>query len=130
MSTASTIARGQPDDSQGVTRRACEAARVARASKHRPENLDAWQSYEKRLARWHAREKNEKPKPLQPGIQDPPCNEFVPQLMERIGMYSDAAVHFTPEFMVGLSWRNEVGAEIAAALLRPQGSRRVTAHPR
>ena len=42
MSAASTIARGQPDDSQGVTRRACEAARLARAAKYKPENLEAW----------------------------------------------------------------------------------------
>jgi hypothetical protein len=117
-SAASTIARGQPDDSQGVTRRACEAARIARATKHRPENLEAWQSYEERLARWHAREKNEKPKPLRPDIQDPPGNEFVPKLMERIGMYSDAAVHFTPEFMAGQSWRNDLGAELVNVNLR------------
>jgi hypothetical protein len=111
LSAASTIARGQPDDSQGVTRRACEAARIARASKHRPENLFEWEAYEARVARWQAREKREKPRPLRPDIQDPPGNAFVPQLMERIGMYSDAAVHFTPEFMFGQSWQHDVGSD-------------------
>ncbi len=51
MSAASTIARGQPHDSQGVTRRACEAARLARAVKYNQENLREWQAYAERFAR-------------------------------------------------------------------------------
>lgn len=40
--SAAIIARAQPDDSQGVTRRAREAARIARA-KHDEQNLRNWQ---------------------------------------------------------------------------------------
>ncbi len=118
MSAASTIARGQPDDSQGVTRRACEAARVARATKYKAENLREWLAYEERLARWHARDSQEVPRPLRPDIQDPPGDEFIPQLRLKIGIYSDASVHFTPEFMATQTWREDQGAETASVNLQ------------
>src|SRR5258706_7986596 len=47
MSGAALIARGQPDDSAGVTRRAIEAACLARAIKHDKANLNEWLSFEK-----------------------------------------------------------------------------------
>jgi hypothetical protein len=119
MSAASSIARGQPDDSHGVSRRACEAARIARAIKYKADNLKAWQAYDERLARWEARRRNERPKTLRrPDIQDPPGNEFVSQLLARIGTYSDASVHFTPEFMTTQAWRHEGGSETGTVKLR------------
>jgi hypothetical protein len=118
MSAASTIARGQPDDSQGVTRRACEAARLARAMKHKPDNLETWHAYEERLARWQAREQNQRPKPLRPEIEDPPDNKFVQQLLGKAGMYSDASVHFTPEFIGTQAWRTEPKIETVSVKLQ------------
>ena len=48
---------------------------------------------------------------------DPPGNEFVLRLREKIGAYSDASVHLTPEFMIGQSWRTDVGVEGVKVIL-------------
>ena len=107
MSAAALIARGQSDDSAGVTRRAIEAACVARAIKHDKANLNRWLSYEKRLARWEAREQRRKPQPLSPKIADPPGHQTVDWLRGQLGVLSDAAVHFTPEFFDQQDWQVE-----------------------
>src|SRR5262249_54047405 len=107
MSAAALIALGQPDDSAGVTRRAIEAACLARAIKHDKANLNRWLSYEKRLARWNAREKGLKPQPISPKVVDPPHHKTVEWLRGQLGVLSDGAVHFTPEFFDQQDWRIE-----------------------
>jgi len=107
MSAAALIARGQPDDSASVTRRAIEAACLARAIKHDKANLTRWLSYEKRLARWEAREQGKKPQPLSPTIANPPGHRTVDWLRGQLGVLSDVAVHFTPEFFDQQDWRTE-----------------------
>ena len=78
ISAASTVARGLPADAGAVTRRAIEAACVARGIKHDPANVLRWTSYEKRMARWAARHKGKKPPRLRDaGIIDPPNHPVV-----------------------------------------------------
>lgn len=105
MSAAALIARGQPDDSAGVTRRAIEAACLARAIKHDRANLHEWLSYEVRLARWNARDQGQKPPRLSPKIADPPGHRTVEWLRGQLGVLSDGAVHFTPEFFERQDWQ-------------------------
>ena len=107
MSAAALIARGQPDDSAGVTRRAIEAACLARAIKHDKANLNRWLSYEKRLARWEAREQGRTPRPLSPKIIYPPGHKTLDWLRGQLGVLSDVAVHFTPEFFDQQDWQTE-----------------------
>jgi hypothetical protein len=118
MSAAALIGRGQPDDSAGVTRRAIEAACLARAIKHDKANLKRWISYENRLARWEAREQGRKPRPLSPEIAYPPCHKTVDWLRGQIGVLSDAAVHFTPEFYDRQDWRIEHKGETVGLSLQ------------
>ena len=118
MSAAALIARGQADDSAGVTRRAIEAACLARAIKHSKANLHEWLAYEKRLARWEARDRGLKPKPLSPKITDPPGHQIVDWLRKQFGILSDAAVHFTPEFFARQDWKMEDKGEIVGLVLQ------------
>jgi hypothetical protein len=99
LSAAATIGRTLPADSLAVTRRVAEAARLALAIKHDPDNLDRWRSWEKRLSRWQARNEGIKPKRLFDEIAYPKGHSLVDFLGAMIGMLSDIGVHLTPEFM-------------------------------
>jgi hypothetical protein len=105
LGAASLLLRLHPDDAGPVTRRSIEAVLIAAAVKHDPANLAEWQSFEERTKRWDARQEGQKPKPLRPSITYPET-EQVERLWSQLGMLSDAYVHFTPEFMLNLDWRN------------------------
>jgi hypothetical protein len=108
VSAAATIGRGLPADAGAVTRRAIEAACLARAIKHDRENVLRWTAYEQRMARWVARREGKKPPRLKDaGIKDPPKHRVVEMLRARVGALSDSFVHFTPEFYGSLDWRIE-----------------------
>jgi hypothetical protein len=109
ISAAVLIGRGQPEDSAGVTRRAIEAACLARAIKNDRENIRRWVSGEERLERWKARGRGAKPKRLRQRVIDPPSHEGVELLRAHAGAVSDAAVHFTPELFGTQDWKAEEG---------------------
>lgn len=106
LSAAALIARAQPDDCGGITRRAIEAACLGAAIKHDASNLDRWRAYEERLARWQARERNDVPKPLKQRVKYP-SDPIVSILRAQLGAISDESVHFTPEFLSTQDWRLE-----------------------
>lgn len=118
LAAASIIARGQPAESAGITRRAIEAACLARAIKHDKTNMKRWLAYEERLARWTARQQGSKPRYKPPRIVDPPGHEGVAWLRKHIGIISDTAVHFTPEFLDSEDWHEEEGPTTVALRLR------------
>jgi len=105
LGAVSLLLRLHPDDAGAVTRRSIEAALMAAAVKHDPANLTEWQSFEQRTKRWDARQEGQRPKALRPSITYPET-DAVRQLWSQLGMLSDAYVHFTPEFMLNLDWRN------------------------
>jgi hypothetical protein len=111
LAAASLIARGQPSESAGITRRAIEAGCLARAIKHDETNLQRWLAYEARLARWAARRDGGKPKYKPAKVADPPGHEGVAWLRKHFGIISDEAVHFTPEFLDSEDWHEEEGVD-------------------
>jgi hypothetical protein len=106
---AGLIGRGQPEDSAGVTRRAIEAACLARAMKHDQRNFRRWLAGEERLERWKARGRGAKPKYLRQSVIDPPNHPGVELLRTHAGALSDATVHFTPELFGSQDWKIEKG---------------------
>lgn len=118
LAAASIIARGQPAEAAGVTRRAIEAACLARAIKHDKANLTRWLAYEQRLARWKARQQDIKPRHQPPKIVDPPGHEGVAWLRKHVGIISDTAIHFTPEFFDSEDWHEEEGTETVTLRLQ------------
>lgn len=66
LSAAVLIAKLQPEDSVGITRRAVEAARVALAMKLNPQNAQEWASFQKRHDRWLRRKQAEMPRSFTP----------------------------------------------------------------
>jgi hypothetical protein len=108
LSAATLIGQCQPDDAAAITRRAIEVARICLASKHDENNYDKWLSYERRYQRWQSRERNEKPPPLQPiQLELPDNHPLLDDLMKQLGSYSDAFVHFTPEYLSLLNWKED-----------------------
>ena len=111
LAAASFIARGQPSESAGITRRAIEAGCLARAIKHDEANLHRWLAYEARLARWVARRDGSKPKYKPTKIIDPSGHEGVAWLRKHAGIISDEAVHFSPESLDSEDWHEEAGVD-------------------
>jgi hypothetical protein len=107
LAAAATIGRRHPDDAAAITRRAIEAARIARAVKHDPANLGRWQDYEKRLERWSQRELGRRPRPIKPTITYPPDHPGLETLRGYEGVLSDIFVHFTPEFVESRGWTHQ-----------------------
>jgi len=101
------IARLLPEDAAGITRRAVEAALLARAIHFDPENRRRWEAFEERAARWDARTIGERPERLHTGIKYPPDDERVTRLSSHLGLLSDAYVHLTPELMLNLDWHSK-----------------------
>ena len=95
----SIIARAHPDDAAGTTRRAIEVAKFAFAVCHDPENLNRWLAYKERTERWEARHQGQKPKRFAVHLNVPRPHELLDQLDSLLGIESDAAVHFTPEYI-------------------------------
>jgi hypothetical protein len=61
LSAAVLIAKLQPEDSVGITRRALEAARFAVAMKINPQNALQWTAYQERHDRWLRRREGKMP---------------------------------------------------------------------
>jgi hypothetical protein len=93
------IAEGHPEDSAPVTRRAIEMARLAVAFMHDPKNVDRWTQEEARSSRWDARLAEIKPRRLQVKLELPVDNKLLDTLGRWEGIYSDAGVHLTPEYL-------------------------------
>jgi hypothetical protein len=107
FSAAACIARGVPLDAAAASRRALEAARTALAIKLDPKNGERWTAYEDRMARWSARDDDQKPPQLKKIKYDVLENDaMAAELLRFIGSLSDGAVHFTPEFFSRLDFQS------------------------
>jgi hypothetical protein len=126
LAAAAAIARRHPDDAGPLTRRAIEAASVAVAINHDPQNLERWTAAEERLARWNARHKGKRPARLRPlGIRYPE-HPVLEELRRYEGILSDAFVHFTPEFIAGQTWRQtDHGERVIVELIFLEANQRV-----
>lgn len=108
LSAVTLIGQAQPDDAAPITRRVIEIAKVCLASKINKENAAKWMAYEKRQARWKARQAGTKPPYLPPIQLDLPVNHPILKDLEvQLGILSDAYVHFTPEYFASQNWRDE-----------------------
>jgi hypothetical protein len=104
-SAASCLARGVPLDAAAASRRALEAARTALAIKLDRQNGERWTAYEERLSRWQARQTNQRPLKLRIDYDVLRGDVLAEKLACFIGILSDAAVHFTPEFLLRLDFQ-------------------------
>ena len=109
LSAITLIGQAQPEDAAAVTRRAIEIARVALAVKQDPQNADKWMAHEKRMGRWQAREKGEKPRHLTVPLDLPNDHPILKELERHLGILSDAYIHFTPEFFGSQDWKRSQG---------------------
>jgi hypothetical protein len=98
---AAAIGRGHPEDAAPLTRRAIEIATTTFAITYDEDNLKRWIAIEKRTARWDARDKGLRPSPFHPELKLPPNHKTLTKLRKWLGMLSDVAVHFTPEYLSG-----------------------------
>jgi hypothetical protein len=105
-SAASSIARGVPLDAAAASRRALEGARTALAIKLDAKNAERWAAFEERLSRWEARQEDQKPPKLKIEYEALKGDSLAEKLATFIGMLSDGAVHFTPEFFSRLDFQN------------------------
>lgn len=102
LAAASLIGQAQPYEAMPISRRAIEMVRVAAAVKEDPKSAEEWVAYQQRAARWLARQRGQKPKPLKVNLKV--SHPLVNELMSDYGILSDAAVHFTPEHLASLGW--------------------------
>ncbi|MBM4124136.1 MAG: hypothetical protein FJ246_04140 [Nitrospira sp.] len=109
LSAIALIAQGQPEDAAAITRRAIEIAQVALAVKAKPGNAEKWVVFEKRMARWQARDRGEKPKNLYTELDLPSDHQILNELKKQLGILSDAHIHFTPEFYGSQNWIHSLG---------------------
>jgi hypothetical protein len=105
FSGAACIAHGVPLDAAAASRRALEAARTALAIKLDRTNGERWIAYEDRMSRWRTRDMGEKPPNLKIKYDVLIDDEMGKQLACIFGILSDAAVHFTPEFLSRLDFK-------------------------
>jgi hypothetical protein len=105
-SAASSIARGVPLDAAAASRRALEGARTALAIKIDRKNAVRWTAFEERLSRWDARKEDEKPPKLKIEYEALNGDALAEKLATFIGILSDGAVHFTPEFLSRIDFQN------------------------
>lgn len=110
LSAATLIARGQPEDSAPISRRAIEIGHLAVAVHLDSQNYVRWLDYERRMARNEARLKGERPK-------NDPGHKWGKEVLEHplltdlrtfLGMLSDHYAHFSPEFEGNLAWSEQV----------------------
>ena len=93
------IVEGHPEDSAPVTRRAIEMVKLAVAFVHDPSNVERWTQAEARSSRWDARLEERKPRRLEVRLEMPADNKLLNALGRWEGIYSDAGVHLTPEYL-------------------------------
>jgi hypothetical protein len=105
LSAATLIAQAQPFDAGPITRRAVEVARLCLASRFDKEAGRKWLAFEKRQARWEARQEGKKPPRLPTINYDIKDNPLMESLNEQIGILSDSCVHFTPEYHGSQNWK-------------------------
>ena len=108
LSALTLIGQAQPDDAAPISRRAIEVARLALAVKKNPKSAEEWVAYEKRMERWQARNRGEKPKPFSPKLDLPRDHPIISELVKQLGIMSDASVHFTPEYFGSQHWNRSV----------------------
>ncbi len=117
-SAASCIARGVPLDAAAASRRALEAARTALAIKLDPKNAERWTAFEVRMARWQSHRANEKLPKLKIEFKVLEGDPLAEELQQEMGMLSDGAVHFTPEYLSRLDFQERKrGTEIHSEYL-------------
>src|ERR1039458_5995083 len=106
LSSATLIARGQPDDAAPVSRRAIEIGHLAIAVHLDSRNYVKWLDEERRNARWQERMKGQRPKsdPGHKWSKDVLEHPLLTQLRTLLGILSDSYAHFTPEFEGNLQW--------------------------
>jgi hypothetical protein len=107
LGAASMIVRGAPNDTAAITRRALEAARAAFAVCYDATNAAAWMAFEKRFARWKARETDDKPARFSPKFTLPKDHARLDELGKWLGMLSDSGAHFTPEVMENFDFQRQ-----------------------
>jgi hypothetical protein len=110
LSSATLIARGQPDDAVLVSRRAIEIGHLAIAVHLDPQNYVKWLDEQRRTARWRERMKGQRPK-SDPGHKwgkDVLQHPLLTELRTVLGILSDSYAHFTPEFEGSLQWSENV----------------------
>jgi len=107
LGAASMIAHGAPDDTAAITRRALEAALAAFAVCYDATNAAAWMAFEKRFARWKARETDDKPAGFSPKFTLPKDHARLNELGKWLGMLSDSGAHFTPEVMENFDFQRQ-----------------------
>ena len=106
LSAMSLIGQGQPQDAAPITRRAIEACRIAEAYKMESASIEDWIAYEEINERWRLRIIGEKPdKKIY--FSPRPKHPLLIELMDIWGVYSDAHIHFTPEYFKSLNWRQK-----------------------
>lgn len=106
LSAATLIAQAQPFDAGPITRRAIEIARLCLAAKFDKEAGKKWLAFEKRQARWKARQQGENPPRLPTIKYDVQAdNPLMKNLNEQLGILSDRSVHFTPEYHGSQNWQ-------------------------
>lgn len=105
LAASALIAQRQPEDSTGITRRALEAAKTYLAIKVDPVNLKNWIAFKERDTRWRVRREGKKPKGLHVKLRGLRGNPLADRLDLFAGMFSDAALHYTPEFYSTLNWQ-------------------------
>jgi hypothetical protein len=110
LSSATLIARGQPDDAAPVSRRAIEIGHLAIAVHLDSRNYVKWLDEERRNARWQERMKGQRPKsdPGHKWSKDVLEHPLLTQLRTLLGILSDSYAHFTPEFEGNLQWSEHV----------------------
>jgi hypothetical protein len=120
LSAATLIARGQPEDSAPISRRAIEIGHLAIAVHLDSQNYVKWLDQERRMARNEARRKGERPK-------NDPGHKWGKEVLEHplltdlrtfLGMLSDHYAHFSPEFEGNLAWSEHIkpGEELTIQL--------------
>jgi hypothetical protein len=113
LSALTLIGQAQPDDAGPISRRAIEAARLALAIKTNPRSAMKWAAYERRMHRWEARNRGEKPKTLTSKLDLPSNHPILGELEKQLGILSDSCVHFTPEYFGSQHWiRSESRIEL------------------
>jgi hypothetical protein len=120
LSSATLIARGQPDDAALVSRRAIEIGHLAIAVHLDSQNYVKWLDAQRRTARWEERRKGQRPK-SEPGHKwgkDVLSHPLLTELRTFLGMISDSDAHFTPEFEGNLQWSESVtpGEDVTVGL--------------
>ena len=110
LSSATLIARGQPDDAALVSRRAIEIGHLAIAVHLDSQNYVRWLDVQRRTARWNERRKGQRPEsePSHKWGKDVLAHPLLTDLRTFLGMISDSDAHFTPEFEGNLQWSESV----------------------